>query len=94
MTKEIERIIQEMPFPAVGFHKLRTRHSGSTKYIDFHMLFCKRLLIDEAHELANNLESEISREVKNADVVIHIEPCNYECDLTEATCTIRLGRKT
>ena len=67
---------------------------GSTKYIDFHMLFCKRLLIDEAHELANNLESEISREVKNADVVIHIEPCNYECDLTEATCTIRLGRKT
>ncbi|MBP8745732.1 MAG: cation transporter, partial [Syntrophorhabdus sp.] len=74
MTKEIERIIQEMPFPAVGFHKLRTRHSGSTKYIDFHMLFCKRLLIDEAHELANNLESEISREVKNADVVIHIEP--------------------
>lgn len=94
MTKEIERIIQEMPFPAVGFHKLRTRHSGSTKYIDFHMLFCKRLLIDEAHELANNLESEISREVKNADVVIHIEPCNYGCDLTEATCTIRLGRKT
>jgi len=94
MTKEIERIIQEMPFPAVGFHKLRTRHSGSTKYIDFHMLFCKRLLIDEAHELANNLESEISREVKNADVVIHIEPCNYECDLTEATYTIRLGRKT
>lgn len=94
MTKEIERIIQEMPFPAVGFHKLRTRHSGSTKYIDFHMLFCKRLLIDEAHELANNLESEISREVKNADVVIHIEPCNYECDLTEATCTIRLEKKT
>ena len=94
MTKEIERIIQEMPFPAVGFHKLRTRHSGSTKYIDFHMLFCKRLLIDEAHELANNLETEISKEVKHADVVIHIEPCNYKCDLTEATCTIRLGRKT
>lgn len=94
MTREIENIIQKMPFPAAGFHKLRTRYSGSTKYIDFHMLFCRKLHIDEAHELANNLEKEITKEVKHVDVVIHIEPCNNNCDLTEATCTIRLGRKT
>jgi len=94
MTREIEHIIQEMPFPAAGFHKLRTRYSGSTKYIDFHMLFCRKLHVDEAHELANRLEKEISKEVKHIDMVIHIEPCNNNCDLTEATCTIRLRRKT
>jgi cation diffusion facilitator family transporter len=94
MTREIEYIIQKMPFPAAGFHKLRTRYSGSTKYIDFHMLFCRKLHVDEAHELANRLEKEISKEVKHIDVVIHIEPCSNNCDLTEATCTIRLGRKT
>jgi len=93
MTREIEDIIQGMPFPAAGFHKLRTRYSGSTKYIDFHMLFCRKLRIDEAHELANTLEKKISKEVKHVDVVIHIEPCDNNCDLTEATCTIRLGRQ-
>ena len=94
IKREIEGIIQGMPFPAAGFHKLRTRYSGSTKYIDFHMLFCRKLRIDEAHDLANTLEKKISKEVKHVDVVIHIEPCDNDCDLTEATCTIRLGRKT
>jgi ferrous-iron efflux pump FieF len=93
MTKEIEGIIQNMLFPVAGFHKLRTRHAGSNKYIDFHMLFCRKLHIDEAHELASKLEEEISKKVKHADVVIHIEPCDIDCDLTEATCTIRLGKQ-
>lgn len=91
ITKEIEGVIQSMPFPAAGFHKLRTRYSGSSKYIDFHMLFCRVLRVDEAHELANKLEQEISKKVKHVDVVIHIEPCDNQCDLTEATCTVRLG---
>lgn len=93
MTKEIRGIINNMPFPAAGFHKLRTRYSGSNKYIDFHMLFCRKLHVDEAHELANKLEGEISKNVRNVDVVIHIEPCENNCDLTEATCTISLGRQ-
>ena len=94
MTKEIESIIQGMPFPAAGFHKLRTRYSGSNKYVDFHMLFCRKLHIDEAHDLANKLEKEISKKVKHVDVVIHNEPCDKDCDLTEATCTIRIGGQT
>jgi cation diffusion facilitator family transporter len=94
MTKEIESIIQGMPFPAAGFHKLRSRYSGSNKYIDFHMLFCRKLRIDEAHDLANKLEKEISKKVKHVDVVIHNEPCDKSCDLTEATCTIRIGGQT
>lgn len=93
MTKDIEGIIRHMPFPAAGFHKLRTRYSGSARYVDFHMLFCRKLRIDEAHELANMLEKEISKKVKHVDVVIHNEPCEIECDLTEAKCTIRLGRQ-
>ena len=92
ITKEIVRIIRNTPFPAAGFHKLRTRYSGSNKYIDFHLLFCRKLHIDEAHELANKIEQEIAKKVRYADVVIHIEPCDKDCDLTEATCTVRLGK--
>lgn len=92
ITREIEGIIRAMPFPAAGFHKLRTRHAGSSKYVDFHMLFCRKLRIDEAHDLANKLEKQISQKVKHVDVVIHNEPCDKDCDFTEATCTVRLGK--
>lgn len=91
MVKEIEKIISTMPFPAAGFHKLRTRYSGSNKYIDFHLLFCRQIHVDEAHDLANKLEKEISQKVKHVDVVIHIEPCDSQCDLSAATCTVRMG---
>ena len=49
VEKEIASIIDDMPFPYAGYHKLRTRFSGSKKYIDFHLLICRKLQIDEAH---------------------------------------------
>jgi ferrous-iron efflux pump FieF len=88
LEKKIKRIIGTKPYPTVGYHKLRTRYSGIHKYIDFHLLFCRKLTIDEAHTLATGIESEISEEVKPADVTVHMEPCERDCDLTEATCSM------
>jgi len=85
---EIEGHINSMPFPTVGFHKLRTRYSGSKKYIDFHLLTCRILHIDEAHEIASRLEKEITGKLGLAEVMVHIEPCRRECDLTEKTCSM------
>ncbi len=89
VQKEIEDIISQLPYPYAGYHKLRTRFSGNKKYIDFHLLICKKLSIDEAHELANELESTIKGKLLVIDIVIHVEPCGVDgCDLTEATCTV------
>lgn len=95
IEKEIETIIGSMPYPTVGFHKLRTRYSGSKKYIDFHLLTCRKLHIDEAHEIANRIEDEIKRSIALVDVMVHIEPCDRECDLKEGTCSMlmTLSRK-
>ncbi len=95
--KEIEEIIGRLPYPYAGYHKLRTRFSGNKKYIDFHLLICKKLNIDEAHELANKLEKTIKEMMLVADIVIHVEPCELDgCDFTEETCTalrLREARK-
>jgi ferrous-iron efflux pump FieF len=88
VEREIQRIIEEMPFPYAGYHKLRTRLSGSRKYIDFHLLACRKLRIDEAHSLADEIEKRITEKVNPADTVIHVEPCEHTCDLNEATCWI------
>ncbi len=93
VEKEIEALIEEMPFPYAGYHKLRTRFSGNKKYIDFHLLACRKLHVDEAHELADQIEGRIRAKLSTADTVIHVEPCEHECDMTEVTCWVIKTRR-
>ncbi len=86
---QIRDIINGMSFPLAGFHKLRTRSSGSSKYIDFHLLVCRKLHVDEAHALAHRIEDRIKATVPFSDVIVHVEPCKEKCDLTEITCVFR-----
>jgi ferrous-iron efflux pump FieF len=88
--REIREIIDKTPYPYAGYHKLRSRLAGSNKYVDFHLLICRKVHADEAHELATTVENKIKVNAKPIDVVIHIEPCSYECDLTEITCTVKI----
>ena len=67
---------------------MRTWRSGSKKYIGFHLLLCRKLHIDEVHDLSDRVENDIAGKIMLIDVVVHIEPCERECDLTEKTCLI------
>ncbi|MGA3085807.1 MAG: cation diffusion facilitator family transporter [Thermodesulfobacteriota bacterium] len=86
-------ILESMPFPYAGFHKLRTRTSGSKIYGDLHVLFCRMLKVDEAHERTAELESEIARTIPSMDIIIHIEPCEETCENTVESCKIRKPKK-
>ena len=88
IEREIKAIIEDMPFPYAGYHKLRTRFSGNKKYVDFHLLTCRKLRIDEAHELAHEIEGRIAEKIASLDTVIHVEPCAFPCELTEGSCTV------
>ncbi len=86
--RKLQEIIDTLPFPYAGYHKMRSRMAGSKKYTDFHLLICRKESIDDAHKLADKLEITMTREVTNLDVVIHIEPCINECELTDETCSV------
>ena len=68
---------------------MRSRVAGSRKYVDFHLLICRDEKIDEAHKMADKLETILAEEIKNLDTVIHIEPCSNPCELTKETCFMR-----
>ncbi len=89
LKQEIDKIITDMPYPYAGYHRLRTRTSGGKKHIDFHLLTCRRSSIEEAHNLSDRIEEEIESKIKNTDIVIHLEPCPYTCELTVETCRVR-----
>ncbi|HOP85913.1 MAG TPA: cation diffusion facilitator family transporter [Syntrophorhabdaceae bacterium] len=90
IEEKIKKMIEKLPFPYAGFHKLRTRTSGNKHYIDFHLLVCRESDINKAHEIAEKLEDQLKKEISGIDVTIHIEPCNSECDMTEITCSLKL----
>jgi cation diffusion facilitator family transporter len=85
----ITSCIMEHSSMVVGFHALRTRKSGSHRYIDLHLVMPKDASVDEAHDACDHLEHDIGTRLENACVTIHIEPCTVECDSCHTSCTIR-----
>jgi cation diffusion facilitator family transporter len=57
-----------------GFHKLRARRAGSRRYIDLHVQFRSGTSLERAHAVSHELQREIRRAIRGADVLIHLEP--------------------
>jgi cation diffusion facilitator family transporter len=57
-----------------GFHKLRARRAGSRRHVDLHVQFKDGTTLQRAHEVSHELQAEISRRLRDADVLIHLEP--------------------
>ncbi len=58
----------------LGFHALRTRSSGSQKFIDLHLEVEKNKRFDEAHDLTVKVLRDIEVELPRARVHIHTDP--------------------
>ncbi|HVO77368.1 MAG TPA: cation diffusion facilitator family transporter [Methanomassiliicoccales archaeon] len=71
----ITKILREHSFQYINFHALRTRKSGSERFIDLHLVVKRDMCILDAHELADHLEREIESKLPNTHVMIHMEPC-------------------
>jgi len=57
-----------------GFHKLRARRAGAHRYVDLHVQFRSGTTLEQAHEIAHDLQDSIRRRLGDADVLIHLEP--------------------
>jgi cation diffusion facilitator family transporter len=58
----------------VGYHQLRTRSAGSRRYVDLHVQFRAGTTLEAAHATAHELQAAIEARLRNADVLIHLEP--------------------
>lgn len=62
------------PRGVAGFHKLRTRRAGTRRYVDLHVQFRTGTTLEDAHAIAHLLQHAIQVRLRNADVLIHLEP--------------------
>lgn len=75
----IENIINKYSSVYCDFHDLRTRKSGSTKYIDLHLVFPEDMPIKDAHQICDEIEEQLEICLKNTQVMIHLESCENHC---------------
>lgn len=77
-------------FPqAKSFHKLKTRKSGSERFIEFHLVVHKDLTVKVAHDICDEITHQIVERLPNATVMIHTEPCLDACEgLCKGNCEI------
>ncbi len=71
--KKIMDIALSHPF-VIEVHDLRTRQSGQTKFIQFHMVLNGTISLFEAHKLSDQVHHSVAASFPNADIIIHQDP--------------------
>lgn len=66
---------------AMQAHDVRTRHSGPTIFIDFHLVVPGEMTVSESHAICDRIEAGLRGGVPNSIVTIHVEP-EYKAKLS------------
>jgi ferrous-iron efflux pump FieF len=59
---------------AGGVHALRTRTSGATDFIQFHLWLEPEMTVRDAHLIVDDLENTVARAFPHAEILIHVDP--------------------
>ncbi len=76
-VEAVRRILGEAP-GVLGYHKLRTRNSGSVRHVDAHILLEDSMPLVEAHDLTEAVEDRIREVLPQTEVTLHSEPYHAE----------------
>jgi cation diffusion facilitator family transporter len=77
----IKSIIAEHYSDYAEYHDLRSRMSGAERFVDLHLVVPKNQQVAKAHEFCDHLEKDIKEKIPNLSILIHIEPCEVDCEI-------------
>jgi ferrous-iron efflux pump FieF len=61
-----------------AIHDLRTRSSGSARFIQFHIELDPSISLLRAHAISDEVEARVRQDFPEADVIIHQDPAGVE----------------
>ncbi|HZI18396.1 MAG TPA: cation diffusion facilitator family transporter [Pyrinomonadaceae bacterium] len=75
VDRQVEAVVGRFRGEGVlGFHDLRTRRSGSLKFIDLHLEVRRDMSLQEGHDLSVRVLRTIEAEIPRSRVQIHTDP--------------------
>ncbi|MDD5213665.1 MAG: cation diffusion facilitator family transporter [Candidatus Gracilibacteria bacterium] len=72
--KIIKEIIDTSSPAVTSHHFLKTRKSGGSVFIEFHLVFNKEITLFEAHQIGDLIECKIKKEIPNSILTVHLDP--------------------
>lgn len=75
-----QRILQVLDADprVLGYHALRTRRAGATRFLDMHILLADDLSLKAAHAIGEEVEAAVRTQFPRTDVIVHVEPYEEE----------------
>jgi Predicted Co/Zn/Cd cation transporters len=59
---------------------MRTRRSGHTRFVEFHLLVDGEMTVDASHAITDVISRDIVEHFPESSVTVHIEPCDGTCE--------------
>jgi cation diffusion facilitator family transporter len=73
IVDQVDLVIRRIP-GVLKYHDLRVREGGAYKFVELNIHVNKGLSIEDAHAISENVEEEISRNIPQCKVTVHVEP--------------------
>ena len=73
-VEAVRSILDELRPQGIDWHALRTRRSGSRRFIEMHVLVPGAWTVQLGHDLAEEIEARIRERLARTTVTIHLEP--------------------
>ncbi len=89
---QIRELLDSVEGMKINAHELRTRKSGVTRHIDFHLVVCGQMTVEDSHSLCDQIESKIMDVFQHASVNIHVEPCEKEKTHCHLNCPVKMSK--
>lgn len=70
----LQALLQEYRTRGIDFHAVRTRRAAARRFVSFHMLVPGAWSVQQAHNLAEELEHALSQRIERLTVFTHLEP--------------------
>jgi ferrous-iron efflux pump FieF len=61
----------------LGFHDLRTRHSGSSYFVQFHLELDPDTSLTQTHRILDEVEDQILEEYPGCEIIVHPDPLGF-----------------
>lgn len=76
LEKQIRAILdEEVRNRNLHYHELRYRHSGTSVWVEVHLLLPRSTRLDDAHRHATEIEAAVKAKLGNpANIITHLEP--------------------
>lgn len=73
---------RETSSKGLEYHQLRYRESGNILWLEFHLLFPKGTLLEDAHNIATELETIIKKNLNaQCNIITHLEPLDLHDEI-------------